>query len=282
MTAEDSDDDMEDVEEGIPMQGEDGQHYVVLEVRSGLASKLERWCLLRTKRKSTLFACFRWSNCLSKVVSKEWSKLGLDPVAFNLPPPGFLCSSMLKEREKKQAGGEGKQFTILQSYGHNIDINYSIIEIGLFTFWQFLLSTSRSFSLLGEGSVILPPIMEVAAHAIMVHVLFISSPECYPVSSSCPNVNIVVLQYPPMFTAKKKNLAPAVQPLGFSWKKMSKAQARYQPPITGGTRGHDGHFQPQCWRHQDQERAGEGKLLWIWCKNFNWNNPPFLFIFIPS
>lgn len=33
MTAEDSDDDMEDVEEGIPMQGEDGQHYVVLEVR---------------------------------------------------------------------------------------------------------------------------------------------------------------------------------------------------------------------------------------------------------
>ena len=34
MTAEDSDDDMEDVEEGIPMQGEDGQHYVVLEVRS--------------------------------------------------------------------------------------------------------------------------------------------------------------------------------------------------------------------------------------------------------
>ena len=35
MTAEDSDDDMEDVEEGIPMQGEDGQHYVVLEVRSG-------------------------------------------------------------------------------------------------------------------------------------------------------------------------------------------------------------------------------------------------------
>ena len=33
MTAEDSDDDMEDMaEEGIPMQGEDGQHYVVLEV----------------------------------------------------------------------------------------------------------------------------------------------------------------------------------------------------------------------------------------------------------
>ena len=27
MTAEDSDDDMEDVEEGIPMQGEDGQHF---------------------------------------------------------------------------------------------------------------------------------------------------------------------------------------------------------------------------------------------------------------
>ena len=36
MTAEDSDDDMEDMaEEGIPMQGEDGQHYVVLEVGNG-------------------------------------------------------------------------------------------------------------------------------------------------------------------------------------------------------------------------------------------------------
>ena len=36
MTAEDSDDDMEDMaEEGIPMQGEDGQHYVVLEVWKG-------------------------------------------------------------------------------------------------------------------------------------------------------------------------------------------------------------------------------------------------------
>ena len=36
MTAEDSDDDMEDMaEEGIPMQGEDGQHYVVLEVGKG-------------------------------------------------------------------------------------------------------------------------------------------------------------------------------------------------------------------------------------------------------
>ena len=35
VTAENSDDDMEDVGDGIPMQGEDGQHYVVLEVRSG-------------------------------------------------------------------------------------------------------------------------------------------------------------------------------------------------------------------------------------------------------
>ena len=32
MTAKDSDDDMENVEEGILMQGEDGQHYLVLEV----------------------------------------------------------------------------------------------------------------------------------------------------------------------------------------------------------------------------------------------------------
>ena len=39
MTAEDSDDDMEDMaEEGIPMQGEDGQHYVVLEVGNSVLS----------------------------------------------------------------------------------------------------------------------------------------------------------------------------------------------------------------------------------------------------
>ena len=48
MTAEDSDDDMEDVEEGIPMQGEDGQHYVVLEVRSPdtLSRKSTSNCLI--------------------------------------------------------------------------------------------------------------------------------------------------------------------------------------------------------------------------------------------
>ena len=32
MTGEDSEDEMDDIEDGIPMQGEDGQHYVVLEV----------------------------------------------------------------------------------------------------------------------------------------------------------------------------------------------------------------------------------------------------------
>ena len=42
MTAEDSDDDMEDVEEGIPMQGEDGQHYVVLEVRPKRERRMRR------------------------------------------------------------------------------------------------------------------------------------------------------------------------------------------------------------------------------------------------
>ena len=58
MTAEDSDDDMEDVEEGIPMQGEDGQHYVVLEVRSCSATILERCCLVHMSIKSTASACF--------------------------------------------------------------------------------------------------------------------------------------------------------------------------------------------------------------------------------
>ena len=43
------------------------------------------------------------------------------------------------------------------------------------------------------------------------------------------------------------------------------AQGWFQHP-SGGTRG---HLQSQCWRHQDQERAGEGKLLWIWCEDFD-------------
>ena len=53
MTAEDSDDDMEDVGDGIPMQGEDGQHYVVLEVRSGKGDVI--CCQMLIGRKSFTF-----------------------------------------------------------------------------------------------------------------------------------------------------------------------------------------------------------------------------------
>ena len=56
--------------------------------------------------------------------------------------------------------------------------------------------------------------------------------------------------------------------MGLSWKQIGKAQTRYQPSTTGGTGWPDGHCQSQCWRHQDQERAGESKLLWIWCEIF--------------
>ena len=34
----------------------------------------------------------------------------------------------------------------------------------------------------------------------------------------------------------------------------------------GGAWRPDGHCQPQCWRHQDKEGAGESQLLWLWCK----------------
>ena len=96
MTAEDSDDDMEDVEEGIPMQGEDGQHYVVLEVREpGSASFLgwtDLWDIENLLDIAWFEICFlfRWSNYLSRVVNRELSKLGLDLVDFNLPQPGLF------------------------------------------------------------------------------------------------------------------------------------------------------------------------------------------------
>ena len=54
MTAEDSDDDMEDMaEEGIPMQGEDGQHYVVLEVGKGCLIVLNIYLWICHKKKQS-------------------------------------------------------------------------------------------------------------------------------------------------------------------------------------------------------------------------------------
>ena len=60
-------------------------------------------------------------------------QIGPGPSGLQPPTTRFLVLKHAKGKGKKTSR-EGKQFTILQSYGHNIDINYSIIEIGLFTF----------------------------------------------------------------------------------------------------------------------------------------------------
>ena len=59
-------------------------------------------------------------------------QIGPGPSGLQPPTTRFLVLKHAKGKEKKQAGENNSQFYSLT--GHNIDINYSIIEIGLFTF----------------------------------------------------------------------------------------------------------------------------------------------------
>ena len=82
MTAEDSDDDMEDMaEEGIPMQGEDGQHYVVLEVWKGylifLKYNFQVLCLegLYSSSWPQAFLCKHVGSKRFRTTSPSWESL---------------------------------------------------------------------------------------------------------------------------------------------------------------------------------------------------------------
>ena len=158
MTAEDSDDDMEDVEEGIPMQGEDGQHYVVLEVRF---NSMMNWSAAHwAENQQYTLHDFKavsspgdptaraewWSGCCSDWAWTQWASTSHYQVSFRYIDQ--QCSSPVNVCKGALRGC----YTLLY-------INRSIAW-----YWLFIRSTSRSFSLLGEGSVILPPIMEVDAH----------------------------------------------------------------------------------------------------------------------
>ena len=131
---------------------------------------------------------FRWFNFLSRVENKASFKLDQDQVVYS-PLPQGAC--------------------LVESKIGNID------------FLPF--SSNSSFSLLGEGAVILPPIMEVR----------------------------------PFFTKH----------LQTKWQMVHVVIVRlYNFNFSGGAWRPDGHCQPQCGGHQDQEGAGESQLLWLWCK----------------
>ena len=106
MTAEDSDDDMEDVEEGIPMQGEDGQHYVVLEVRSGLATKLRQTLPASHEEKI---------NCMFQVIqlpeqSGEQGVVQIGPGPSGLQPPTTRFLSDCAHACFKESGKENERW----------------------------------------------------------------------------------------------------------------------------------------------------------------------------
>ena len=104
MTAEDSDDDMEDVEEGIPMQGEDGQHYVVLEVRlPGSDTILWRSDQRRIEHKINNTHCMIWKLFHIQVIqlpeqSGDQGVVQIGPGPSGLQPPTtrFLSDIALK------------------------------------------------------------------------------------------------------------------------------------------------------------------------------------------